>query len=58
MEDLEVELATQIVSKMKHKQSAAVMALVSRERALAMSRKVAHPLGMKPVTRAPAGGSQ
>jgi len=58
MEDLEVELATQIVSKMKHKESAAVLSLVSRERALAMSRKVAHPLGMKPVTRVPTGGSQ
>lgn len=45
-----MELATQIVAGMKHKQSAAVLSLVSEDRALAMSRNVAHPLGMEPAS--------
>jgi flagellar motility protein MotE (MotC chaperone) len=48
LEEMDVELATQLVAKMRYKDSAAVLSLVSEERALAMSRKVAHPLGMKP----------
>jgi flagellar motility protein MotE (MotC chaperone) len=48
LEEMDVELATQLVAKMKYKDSAAVLSLVSEERALTMSRKVAHPLGMKP----------
>lgn len=48
LEELDVSLATQIVAKMKHKQSAAVMTQLSESRALAMSRRVAHPLGMNP----------
>jgi len=45
LEQLELELATRIVAKMKHKQSAALLPLLSQSRALAMSRNVAHPLG-------------
>ena len=41
---VERRIATQIVAKMKHKESAAVLALIRRERALAMSRQVVHPL--------------
>lgn len=50
LEELEVGLATQIVAKMKDKKSAAVLAQLSEERALDMSRRVAHPLGMEPAT--------
>ncbi len=53
LEELDVSLATQIVAKMKHKQSAAVMTQISEDRALAMSKRVAHPLGMTPA-RTPA----
>ena len=45
LEDLELDLATRIIAKMKHKQSAALLPLISQPRALAMSRSVAHPLG-------------
>ena len=45
LEQLELDLATRIVAKMKHKQSAALLPLLSQPRALAMSRNVAHPLG-------------
>ncbi len=45
LERLELDLATRIVAKMKHKQSAALLPLVSQPRALEMSRRVAHPLG-------------
>ncbi len=48
LEELEVELATQIVARMKDKKSAAVLAQISERRALSMSRRVAHPLGMEP----------
>ncbi len=50
LEELEVGLATQIVAKMKDKQSAAVLSQISERRALAMSRRVAHPLGMEPAS--------
>lgn len=45
LEDLDLDLATRIIAKMKHKQSAALLPLISQPRALAMSRSVAHPLG-------------
>ena len=45
LEQLDLDLATRIVAKMKHKQSAALLPLLSQPRALAMSRNVAHPLG-------------
>ena len=48
IEGLDLDLATQIVAKMKHKQSAAVLSLIRRERALAMSRQVVHPLRGEP----------
>lgn len=48
LEELEVGLATQIVAKMKDKQSAAVLAKISEMRALDMSRRVAHPLAIEP----------
>ncbi|MCP3983617.1 MAG: flagellar export protein FliJ [bacterium] len=48
LEELDVSLATQIVAKMKDKQSAAVLARISVTRALDMSRRVAHPLAMEP----------
>lgn len=47
LEELEVGLATQIVAKMKDKQSAAVLGRISEARALDMSRRVAHPLAME-----------
>lgn len=50
LEELEVGLATQIVAKMKDKQSAAVLSQISEARALSMSRRVAHPLSMEPAT--------
>ncbi len=50
LEGLELSLATQIVSKMKDKQSAAVLGLLSGERALQLSRQVAHPLMMDPAS--------
>lgn len=49
IEALDVRLATQILSRMKDKKSAAVMALLSPERALKVSRRVAHPLSFDPV---------
>jgi flagellar motility protein MotE (MotC chaperone) len=48
IESLDVELATRILSRMKYKDSAAVMALLSPERALRVSRQVAHPLSFDP----------
>ena len=48
IEGLDVGLATQIVARMKEKQSAAVLAYVSEDRALAMSRRVARPLANEP----------
>lgn len=50
LEELEVGLATQIVAKMKDKKSAAVLAQLSEDRALDMSRRVAHPLAMEPAS--------
>lgn len=55
LEQMDIELATQLVAKMKHKDSASVLSLLSQERALAMSRQVAHPLGMKPADAAQGG---
>ena len=55
LEQMDVELATQLVAKMKHKDSASVMSLLSEERALAMSRQVAHPLSMKPADASEGG---
>ena len=48
IDDLDANLATQILRKMKYKKSAAVLARVSRERALTVSRQVAHPLSFEP----------
>ncbi|MFQ5418360.1 MAG: MotE family protein [Myxococcota bacterium] len=45
LEQLDLDLATSILSKMKHKKSAAVLALMSRRNALRVSNRVAHPLG-------------
>lgn len=45
LEELDLDLATRIIAKMKHKQSAELLPLISQPRALAMSRSVAHPLG-------------
>ncbi len=44
LEDIDRDLATAVLRRMKHKKSAAVMALLSRPAALSLSRRVAHPL--------------
>ena len=44
LEALDLELATEILTRMKHKESAKVMALMSDDSALRISRKVARPL--------------
>ncbi len=44
LEQLETDLATHIVSRMKDKDSAAVLSLMSDERALVISRLVARPI--------------
>ncbi len=44
LEGLDLDLATEILSKMKHKQSAQVLALMSNETALRVSRRAARPL--------------
>jgi len=48
IDQLDADLATQILRKMKHKKSAAVLARLSQERALTVSRQVAHPLSFEP----------
>ncbi len=48
IEELELRLATQILAKMKHKESASVLALLDPIRALAVTRHVAHPLSTDP----------
>lgn len=48
LEGLESNLSTQIISNMKPKQSAAILERIESERALAVSRKVAHPLSFEP----------
>lgn len=48
IEELDLDLATQILAKMKPKGSAAVLPLLSESRALAISRFVGHPLGVPP----------
>ena len=50
IDDLDAELATQILRRMRHKQSAAVLARLSRKRALTVSRQVAHPLSFEPAS--------
>lgn len=47
IEQLDLDLATRIVAKMKPGQSAALLPFLSTERALAMSWLVAHPLAMR-----------
>lgn len=48
IESLDANLATQILSKMKHKKSAAVLERISQDRAIVVSRQVAHPLSFEP----------
>ena len=48
IDQLDANLATQILRKMRHKQSAAVLARISSERAITVSRQVAHPLSFEP----------
>ena len=48
LENLELDLATSIVSSMKAKKSAAVLAVMDREEELDLSRRVARPLEPKP----------
>ena len=53
VESLELELATQVLAKMKPKQSAALLPLLSEPRALSISRFVGHPLGIAPTPAVP-----
>lgn len=53
IESLELELATNVFAKMKPKKSAALLPLLSEERAISITRFVGHPLGITP---APAEG--
>lgn len=48
IEELDLDLATQVLAKMKPKNSAALLPLLSEPRALAISRFVGHPLGVPP----------
>ncbi len=48
LENLEIDLATSIVSRMKAKKSGAVLAVMEREEALVLSRRVARPLAPRP----------
>ena len=48
LELLDLELATAVLAKMKPRQSAQLIPLLSEERALAVSRFVGHPLGISP----------
>ena len=48
VEGLDLELATAVLAKMKPRQSAQLIPLLSEERALAVSRFVGHPLGISP----------
>ena len=61
LEGLDLDLATRLLTRMKHKDSAQVMALLPNEVALRLSRRVARPLS-GPETKAPArpraGGTQ
>jgi len=56
LDGLDANLATQIITRMKHKKSAAVIEKISQQRALTVSRQVAHPLSFDPATAA-AGGT-
>jgi flagellar motility protein MotE (MotC chaperone) len=53
VEELELDLATAVLAKMKPKQSAALLPLLSEPRALSISRFVGHPLGITPTPAAP-----
>ncbi len=55
LELLDANLATQIISKMKHKKSAAVIERIAEERALTVTRQVAHPLSFDPTTETGGG---
>lgn len=48
IEELDLDLATQVLAKMKPKKSAALLPLLSESRALSISRFVGHPLGVPP----------
>ena len=48
LQRLEVELATEVLARMKPKKSAAVLAVMAPERALVLSRRVARPLSGEP----------
>lgn len=48
LENLELDLATSIVSRMKAKKSGAVLAVMDPEEALVLSRRVARPLQPRP----------
>ncbi|MDH3685675.1 MAG: hypothetical protein OEP95_05585 [Myxococcales bacterium] len=48
LEQMGLELATQVVARMKHKDSASILSLISKERVLKISGRVAHPLVMQP----------
>lgn len=48
LEALELDLATEVLSSMKAKDSAAVLAVMNRLRALRLSRRVARPLAEPP----------
>jgi flagellar motility protein MotE (MotC chaperone) len=53
IESLELDLATNVFAKMKPKKSAALLPLLSEERALLITRYVSHPLG---IAQAPTAG--
>lgn len=55
LDDLDANLVTQIITRMKHKKSAAVIERISQQRALTVSRQVAHPLSFDPATAAGGG---
>ena len=60
VEGLDIDLATRLLTRMKHKDSAQVMALLPNDVALRLSRRVARPLsGLEPeAPRARPGGTQ
>ncbi len=61
LEGLDLDLATRLLTRMKHKDSAQVMALLPNEVALRLSRRVARPLSgleTKPAAQPRAGGTQ
>ena len=46
VEELDIDLATQVLTRMKPKESAALLPLLSPARALTITRFVGHPLGI------------